>query len=521
VSDLTFACGAAEVTIGPAGTATAVLPGASPALLVTGGLLVHAGDGTPVLAGSPEVRADDDEVELAWSAGPLGLVVRHTFGAGWGLRVALACHDEPVELADPLLTWRVPEDRPVWALAAGVAASYAVLPTDGTGPLLGGVLRSGALPGVDAAGLHLGPVRLAAGSRYVVQWQWDLHPGPRSLSRGRHPQVPRRLDLDLDEVVVVDAGEDEALVLPDGLEAESSRGQVELSAGTPGRYPVELRAARGTTSYELRVGPSLDHLLTERALAALDQPRTAAGVVRLPDVDAALAVQRALAVATLPEVELAEEALDLWTARLPEDEALDPRTVGHLCGEHTRTGDPALLERAEQALLLARAPAPGLGLAATQLCLALLLAGRPVAPVLQHLAGLAAAADRAPLAGPLPQQAALLELEVVTTTRGGPGGAGAGAGRVQDRVAALGGWLGAGLPGRAVRPLPLDSLAHLCAVLALLPEPAAAVHRTRWGCTAHTLAAGGRASVLERAGWEAGPTAGPALSWLLLGTRAD
>ena len=395
-----------------------------------------------------------------------------------------------------------------------------MLPADGTGPLLGGVLRSGALPAVDADGLHLGPVRLEPGGRYVVQWQWDLHPGPRSLGRGRHPEVPRRLDLVVDEVVVADAGEDEALVLAGGLEAEHSRGQVELSAASPGRYPVELRSARGTTAYELRVGPTLDVLLAERALAALDQPRTSAGVVRLPDVDAALVVQRALAAAVLPDAETAEEALDLRTARLPEDDALDPRTVGYLCGEHTRTRDAGLLDRAERAVLAACAPEPGLGLAATQLCLALLLAGRPVAPVLEHLAGLAAAADRPPVAAPLADQAALLELEVVTA-RGGPDGGGAGSATVRGRVAALGGWLGAGLTGRAVRPVPVDQLAHLCAVLALLPEPAAAAHRTRWGCTAQVLATTGRAQVLERVAWDGGPAAGPALSWLLLAARAD
>ncbi|CAA9313491.1 MAG: hypothetical protein AVDCRST_MAG48-2220, partial [uncultured Friedmanniella sp.] len=273
VSDLTFRCGGAAVAVGPDGTVTATLPGAEPAQLVSGGLLVHAADGRPLVPGPPEVRADDDEVELAWSAGALGLVVRHTFAAGWGLRVALSAPgDRPVELVDPLLTWRVPAGRPAWALAAGVAGSYAVLPADGTGPLLGGVLRSGALPAVDADGLHLGPVRLEPRGRYVVQWQWDLHPGPRSLGRGRHPEVPRRLDLVVDEVVVADAGEDEALVLADGLEAEQGRGQVELSAAAPGRYPVELRAARGTTAYELRVAPPLDTLLAARALAALDQP---------------------------------------------------------------------------------------------------------------------------------------------------------------------------------------------------------------------------------------------------------
>lgn len=521
MSDLTFRCGAAEVVVGRDGTVRATLPGAEPEQLVSGGLLVEAVDGRPLLPGPPEVRADDDEVELAWSAGSLSLVVRHTFVAGWGLRVALgAVGDAPVVLEDPLLSWRVPAARPAWALAGGAAGSYAVLPADGTGPLLGGVLRSGALTGVDADGLHLGPVRLGPGERYVVQWQWDLHAGPRSLSRGRHPQVPRRLDLALGEVVVADATEDEALVLPAGLEAEHGRGQVELSAATPGRYPVELRAARGTTAYELRVGPDLDELVVERALAALEQPRTAAGVVRLPDVDAALVVQRALAAGVLPEPELAEEALDLHTARLPEGDALEPRAVAHLCGEHTRTGDPTLLDQAERAVLLAPAPLPGLGLAATQLCLALLLAGRAVAPVLQHLTRLAAAADRPAAAGPLAEQASLLELEVVTTARGGPAGA-AGSPRTRDRVTALGGWLGAGLTGRAVVPVPLDRLAHLCAVLALLPEPAAAAPRTRWGVTAHVLAAGGRASVLERVAWEGGPAAGTALSWLLLAARAE
>ncbi len=522
MSELTFACGAAEVVIGRDGTVTASLPGASPAVLVVGGLLVSAADGRALLPGLPEVRADDDEVELAWSAGPLALVVRHTFAAGWGLRAALsASAGERVSLPDPLLTWRVPEERPAWTLAAGEAGSFAVLPADGHGPLLGGVLRAGALPRAVPAGLHLGPVRLAPGGRYVVQWQWDLHPGPRSLGRGRHPQVPRHLDLAVDEVAVVDAGDDEALVVPPGLAAERSRGQVGLSASFPGRYPVELRAARGTTAYEVRVGPPLAELVAERALAALEHPRTAAGVVRLSDVDAALVVQRALGAAALPDSELAEEALDRWAARVPEDGLLDPRTVAYLCGEHTRTGDPVLLDRAAEAVLHADAPAPGLGLAATQLCLALLLAGRPVAPVLEHLSALAAAGTRPPRASPLPEQATLLELEVVTTLRGPAAGPDGWVDRLRDRVSALGGWLGAGLTGRPVRPLPLDQLAHLCAVLALLPEPASVAHRTRWGVTAHVLAARGRVSVLERIGWEGGPDAGPALSWLLLGTRAE
>nr|WP_294695725.1 hypothetical protein [uncultured Friedmanniella sp.] len=508
------------------GSVAVRLPDRWPETLVRGGLVVRAGDGAPLLPGPPELRVDADEVELAWTSDRLALVVRHTFAAGWGLRVALSNPGvESVTLADPMLSWRVPEGRPAWALAAGAAGSYAVLPPDGTGPLLGGLLRMGSLPAVDARGLHLGPVVLAPGGRYVVQWHWEVYPGPRSLGRGRHPEVPRLLDLEVGEVAIADAGEDEALLVPDVLQAERSRGQVELSATVPGRYPVELRSARGTTTYQLRVAAPLDALLSARALAALEQPRTAAGIVRLPDVDAALAVQSGVAAGVLPDAELAEEALDLFTARLPEDAELDPRTVGYLCGEHLRTAEPGLLERAGRAVLSAGAPRPGLGLAATQLCLVLLLAEHPVGPVLEHLARVSAAAEREPLAGPLPQQAALLELEVVTMGRGGAAAPAGVPDRVADRVAArvtaLGGWLGAGLTGRPVRPLPVDQLAHLTAVLALLPEDAAARHRGRWGCTAHELARRSRAAVLDRVAAEPGSGSGPALSYLLLGTRPD
>jgi hypothetical protein len=83
-------------------------------------------------------------------------------------------------------------------------------------------------------------------------------------------------------------------------------------------------------------------------------------------------------------------------------------------------------------------------------------------------------------------------------------------------VASLGGWLGGGLKGRAVSPLPVDALAHLAAVLALLPESVSAQLRPHWGCSAHELARRGQAEVLCRLGPDA---AGPALSWLLLGTR--
>jgi hypothetical protein len=213
---------------------------------------------------------------------------------------------------------------------------------------------------------------------------------------------------------------------------------------------------------------------------------------------------------------VAEEALDLYTARLPEDPPADPRTVGYLCGEHSRTADQELLQQATRAVLGSWQPAPGLGMAATELCLARLLSGLPVAPVLDHLVRLVGETELSPLATPVAEQASLLELEVVTMARLPAEGRSGSASPVTARVAALGGWLGVGLKGRAVTPLPLDQLAHLAAVLALLPEPVSAELRPRWGCTAHELARRGQAEVLCRLP-EKG--LGAALSWLVLGTR--
>jgi hypothetical protein len=157
-------------------------------------------------------------------------------------------------------------------------------------------------------------------------------------------------------------------------------------------------------------------------------------------------------------------------------------------------------------------------MAATELCLARLLLGQPVAPVLDHLTDLAREADQPPLTSPLVEQAALLELEIVTMARAEPPGRPEGAAAtVTSRVAALGGWVGAGLKGRAVPPVPVEALAHLASVLALLPEHLSAELRPLWGCSAHELGRRGQAEALGRLG--CGP-AGTALSWLVLGARA-
>ena len=68
------------------------------------------------------------------------------------------------------------------------------------------------------------------------------------------------------------------------------------------------------------------------------------------------------------------------------------------------------------------------------------------------------------------------------------------------RIAALGGWLGAGLKGHPVRALPVDQLAHLAAILAGLSEEMSAGLRRQWRCTGHELGQWAEAAVLTRLG---------------------
>jgi hypothetical protein len=519
MAELSFRCGPGRVDLSAAGVVTAVVHDAAPeeSFLTTAGELRAAVQGSRVVWGAPRLSVDTDEVEVTWASDGLLLVVRHTFAVGWGVRVALTnLGDDEIGLDDAVLTWQVPAGRPAWALVAGAEGSYAVLPPRGAGPLLGGVLRLGSLAGASAEGLHVGPVVVAPHGRYVVQWQWDFYNSPRDFDRGRHPDVPRRLDLLVGQAVTVAADEDVAVVTSPGLHVETGRGQVELRPFEAGTHAVELRSARGLTSYTLRAADALERVLKRAATAVLELPRTASGVVRLPDVDAALAVQRALALSLLDDVVSAEEALDLYSVRIGDDPPADPRIVGYLCRDHSRSADPQPLYLAGRAVLASREPSPGLGMAATEVCLARVLAGEAIAPVLDHLVRLAAEADLPAAVVPLRDQASLLELEVVTMARASAEGGARHGSVVTERVASLGGWLGGGLKGRAVSPLPVDALAHLAAVLALLPESISAQFRPQWGCTAHELARRGQAEVLCRLGPEA---AGPALSWLLLGTR--
>lgn len=518
-----FRWSGAEVVLDATGVVTSVrhrVGGGAAYLSSLGDVVVRTG-GSTVPWSAPEVALDVDEVEVVRRSGDLRLVVRHSFAAGWGLRVTLSnAGTEPRSLEDVLLSWRLPSGRPAWALAAGATGSVAVLPADGVGPLLGGVLRVGSVQRIDDAGLHVGPVVLEPRARYVEQWHLDFHASPRAFERLVQAEVPRRLDITLDEVVTLTADEDAALVLDAGLHAETVRGQLELTALTAGRYEVESRSARGVTRYELGVADPLQTTLGDAASAVLAGPRTGAGTLRIADVDAALVVQHALTRGVQPDDQFAaEDGLDLFGSRLSEDGPYDPRTIAFLCGEHTRTSDPEPLAWATRGVLSAPRPEPGLGVAATRVCLARLLVGRPVAPVVDHLRALAAEAAVAPATDPRREQAALLELEVVTMPQPGPIPVG-----VLARTVALAGWLGAGLRGRAVPPLPLDDLGHLATVLALLPESVDVELGRRWGARAHELARRAQVEVLVRLGDERADrlthdVVGPAHGWLVLAAQ--
>ena len=532
MAGLSFRSGPALVELSAQGEVTAVrhedgdsyLDGAGAVQVWTGGV---AREWSP-----PTLEVDADEVEVTRTSGALRVVVRHTFAAGWAIRLALT-NTGPDELVldDVRLGWRAAPGRPVTALAAGAAGSVAVLPADGAGPLLGAVLRLGVLDRVDADGLHLGRVVLAPQGRFVEQWHVGFQPGPGAFGRGLHPEVPVRLDLELGDAVSIATTEDEALVLGEGLVAEPVRGGTELTGWRAGTHEVELRSARGSTRYPLRVAEPWSEVLRASAAWVLDRPRTSSGVVPLSGPDQALVVQAALAAGVVEDDYEAEDALDLYGARLPEDGDRDARTIGWLCAEHDRVTDPEPLTWALRGVLGHRRPEPGLGLVATRVCLALVVAGRPVTPVVEHLRTLAREAERPPGAGGLGEQAALLELEVVTMARRPadppaaagtrPSGVRTGAstwlpGAVLPRTAAVGDRLGGGLTGRPVPPLPLELLAHVAAVLTLLPEPVSAELAGRWGCSAHELGRRARAEVLARL---EGPVPGPAHGWLVLASR--
>ena len=159
------------------------------------------------------MTVDVDEVELRGQLGHgVTVTLRHSFAAGWGVRLVLANEGSGPIALEPRLGWVPSPDCPAFSLAAGATGGYAVCPDDGAGPLLGGELTRGSLVWVDAEWLGLGRIELPPLGRYVVQWQWDWYTSPQRFERGRFPSVPRQLVLRTGEIARIAAGDDEAVV---------------------------------------------------------------------------------------------------------------------------------------------------------------------------------------------------------------------------------------------------------------------------------------------------------------------
>jgi len=512
---LSFPFGRGVVTLAADGQILGVRAGAgdSPSYLAGGGDVVVNRTGQTVAWSSPTLSADIDEAEYGFcDAAGLDLVVRHSFGAGWGIRIALTNQgDEDLELQPSRLVWEPRHDYPAWVLAAGVTGAAAIQPPSGTGPLLGGRLTMGSCDFADPAGLGFGPLTLAPGARYVISWQWDWYRTPRAFDHGTSLGVPRRFYVPVEQSVAIASDLDEAVVAP-GVHLEPVRGQLELSSAVAGRFAVAVSSARGVTRYDVEWVDSREVRLEAAADEAMRQPASAAGVVQLADVDAALVIQWAVTRGDIAHPYPAEDALEVFTASVAETGVADPRVAAFLCGEFERTGDGELVELATRWLLQTSAVQPGLGLAGTRICLARILMGRPVAPITDHLARLA----RTP--GPdrsLWEQAAALELSLLTMAHPAPNRSEVR--RVIAELTALGPWLGAGLKGWPVHPLGPDALSYLTAVLALTSEELSAAMRRRWGVSARELAEDVLAAAL--AGLVGEPIR-PAHGWLVLGGPA-
>jgi hypothetical protein len=453
------------------------------------------------------IAADVDEAEFRYlGREDLGLVVRHSFTGGWAIRATFVNHTlEPLTLAAEL-AWVPAATSPARALAAGATGAYAIPGPDGSGPLLGGELVLGNCDRVGANSIGLGRFLLGPLGRQVVQWRWDWFRDPLAFRSERCAAVPLDLVLPAGEVALIAADDDEAVVASGG-DVVRRGAHLELSSSDARRVSVQVSSNRGVAEYDVEWAAPLDELLVDIAEPLLAGPRNRSGLLRLADVNAAMVAQRLLGIGGVGDPDDLDDALRLFSSRLEPGAVTDGRGIALLCGEFVRLGEEDLLERATVALRQLVDPVPGLGLAAALVCITRLSLGWGIGPALQHVTALvdAGAAD-----SDLAATAVALELQLVGASRF------AEQQRVEAWSARVGAGLGAGLPGRPVRPLPVDSQAYLATVLGLLPEPVGSRVRPDWGCRPHDVARRAQAEAMAQLGRRP-PQA--AHSWLIMGAR--
>ena len=236
-----------------------------------------------------EVEIDADEVAVRRRSAGLELTVRHSFSTGWTTRLLLVNTGSADYLLDRIsLIVRPAVGHRVSAQAAGSRLCWAAQATDGEGPVLAARLAAGAVDRVTDEALELGPLRLAAGQRYVAQLRWELFATPRSVVVGPGRDVlVERTTYAVGESAQLPADPDAALVTPPGVAVDvvedAEHAGREVFAEEPGRHRVELRSADGDVRLDLSWVRPLAEQLATWASDVLAGPRTPAGIVALDD----------------------------------------------------------------------------------------------------------------------------------------------------------------------------------------------------------------------------------------------
>lgn len=529
----TYSCDELLITIGSGGLAAAVehadRPGAN--------YLKPQRIGTPALADADaewelaEMLTDVDETEARYvcSEQPeLKYTIRNSFAAGWLQRhVLVNSGDEPVSLSYLWLDL-VPADGHVgWGSTTATESYWTIQPDDGSGPLLAGELTQGSVGVATDSGFYSPALVLEPGRSYVLQWRIGPCGDAAEVAASRQLHLPGWTDLPAGVPYEV-ADPDTAVVVEEPLLVQQEDAVQVVLSDQPGRYPVELRSARGTGRLELSWVPSTDDLISRLSDGWLSGRRSSSGVPILPGGGAALGLQHAAISRLTDRGDEAEEALALHAARTLERDRLSIMELAFLAQEAVRTGDPDPLERARAGLLELTKPQPGLGMVAIRACLAELTMGGDPTMIISHLREVLARPvrrGRSPKAddAPLRELAARLELTTVV----GPSGRADLRSALLFPILEIGAQLGSGLPGRRLgAEIHPAAEIYAAAVLDLTPDDLGVELEHHWPTTPHVLAERIRTAALAEVLW---PTVTPestdrlleSVGWLVLGRPVE
>lgn len=458
------------------------------------------------------LAGDADEVDLELDAGDgLEISVRHTVAAGWGWRIRLANATQHELAVDQVrLDLTLGEQMVGHPIAAGAEAELVIRPGDGSGPILAGRLLTGAITEITDTGLLTGPLLLPPGAGFVITWQWTWYADVARLIERRRGVVPWPTVRTVGEPIDLRSDPDAALIVPDDLIGVDGTlpgpgGQItELVADRPARFPIEERSARGTVRFELGWAPPAESVMAERA-ERFPAPAPTGPAGSTAD---GILLHRTLSAGTAADPDEAAELLELITGGLLDDGPATALDATLLCIEHHRTGSRELLEVAVDWLLRCDRVDPGLGIAVTQACLARVIRGQAIAPIIQHAGSLAAALPEqpeVPLNGP-----GIAELELLAAvhrTVEQPSLA------FRARLRAAGPYLGSGEVAPARPALAETDQAALIAVIRFAEEQAAAAIGRDWAAPPSVLAEAAAGILLDQV---ADSASSETLAWLAL-----